>query len=184
MKTFHPETGSPEDWNAAYYRLEDYLRAHQVVNKLHQSQIILRILERTAARHAQDPSRTPTQLALEEAYSVIDDWFQGLLPEETPARASIVGRVSLYLSGAAARWPTVFLAAPESLPDEFRGTLSETLVQSGPDLRLSSMVPRPLDVTEDAAAPEEPWERFGRVSAAVLAGIIMLLTGAAFFYLR
>ena len=34
MKTFFPQTGTDEEWNAAYYRLEDYLRALRVVNKV------------------------------------------------------------------------------------------------------------------------------------------------------
>ena len=33
---FHPKTGSLEAWNAAYVRVEDYLRAHRVHNRLHQ----------------------------------------------------------------------------------------------------------------------------------------------------
>jgi hypothetical protein len=184
MTTFHPGTGTHEEWNAAYYRLEDYLRAHQVTNKLHQSQIILRLLRRAATRHEQNPNRTPAQLALEEAHAVIDGWFQGLLPDEPPARAPVIGRVSLYLTQAAARWPNVFLADHDVIPAEFKSALGQTIVQSGPDLRLTSMVPRPLDATDVATAEDEPWERLGRVSAAVLVGIIVLLAGAAFVYLR
>ena len=67
MNTFFPRTGSEAEWNAAYYRLEDYFRALRLVNKMHQSQIILRILERAAARHARDATQSPTVLAMEEA---------------------------------------------------------------------------------------------------------------------
>ena len=42
---FRPRTGTMDDWNAAYVRVEDYLRAHRIHNRLHQSRLILQILE-------------------------------------------------------------------------------------------------------------------------------------------
>ena len=183
MTRFYPQTGTVEEWNTAYYRLEDYLRAQQVTNKVHQSQIILRLLQRAAARHATAQEQTPTQLALEEAYAVIDRWFQHLLPEEPPARATMIGRVSLALIDAPARWPNVFLAEDSEIPPEFRIALRAVLVQSGPELQLSSMVPRPLDAGAVDEPVEEPWEKVGRVSAFVIMGAMLLLLGAALFYL-
>jgi hypothetical protein len=183
VKRFFPQTGTVEEWNAAYYRLEDYFRAQHVTNKVHQSQVILRLLERAAARHALSPEQTPTQLALEEAYSVIDRWFQRLLPDEPAARAPIVGRVSLSMIDATDRWPHVFLADDHEIPPEFRTALREVIVQSGPDLEVSSMVPRPLDASPADEPLEEPWEKFGRLSAAVLIATMALLLGAALFYL-
>ena len=81
MNLFYPDTGTPEEWNAAYYRLEDYFRAHLVTNKIHQSQTILRLLRRAAVRHALEPDKSPTKLALEETYAEIDRWFQQLSPD-------------------------------------------------------------------------------------------------------
>ncbi len=182
MRGFYPQTGTLEDWNAAYYRLEDYFRAHQVLNKLHQSQIILRILQQAAVQHAADPSQTPTKLALEAAYAWIDEWFRRLLPDESPARASSVGRVALYLAEATTRWPTLFLA--DEMPVEFKTSLSDTMVQSGPDLRLSSMVPRPLDVTDNTEKVEEIRERVGRVSAVLVGAILGVVGTAVFFYFK
>jgi hypothetical protein len=40
MNTLFPLTGSETEWNAAYYRLEDYSRSLRFVNKVHQSQIL------------------------------------------------------------------------------------------------------------------------------------------------
>src|SRR5579871_3203026 len=147
MNGFYPKTGSIEEWNAAYYRLEDYLRAHRLTYKLRQSQIILEVLQKAAVRHELDQSKTPTQLALEEAYALIDQWFARLFPEEPEARASMVGRVALYILDATERWPRVFLASDHDLSPAFREALSEITVQSGPDLRVSSMVPRALDAS-------------------------------------
>ena len=61
--TFHQSTFlrsiGPEPWNAAYVRVEDYLRAHRIHNRLHQSRLILQILERAARRH-RAPKKTHT----------------------------------------------------------------------------------------------------------------------------
>jgi hypothetical protein len=183
MKRFYPATGTLEEWNAAYYRLEDYFRAHNVTNKVHQSQIILRLLERAAARHALCPDQPPTQLALDEAYAVMDRWFQRLLPDEPEQRAPSVGRVSMLIIDAPSKWPHVFLADQEEIPPEFRRALRETIVRSGPDLRVSSMVPRPLDAAPEEQPAEETWERLGRLSLAVLVGMLAVLGGAAFYIL-
>jgi hypothetical protein len=181
MKRFTPATGAVEDWNMAYYRLEDYLRAHNVTNKLHQSQIILRLLERAAAQHAVDPAQAPTKLALDEAYAVIDRWFQSLLPDEPEARAPVVGRVAMFILNAPEKWPSAFLADDADVPAEFKHALREITVEAGPDLRFSSMVPRPLDITPESEPSEDAWERIGRVSLAVLAGTVLLAAGAVLY---
>ena len=64
LSTFQPKTGSLEAWNAAYVRVEDYLRAHRIHNRLHQSRLILRILERAARRHEEKPGLDPTTRTL------------------------------------------------------------------------------------------------------------------------
>jgi hypothetical protein len=48
---FRPRSGTMEQWNAAYVRVEDYLRAHRIHNRLHQSRLIQAALERAAVRH-------------------------------------------------------------------------------------------------------------------------------------
>ena len=46
LNAFRPRTGTPAQWNAAFVRVEDYLRAHRVHNRLQQSQILQRVLVR------------------------------------------------------------------------------------------------------------------------------------------
>ena len=186
MIAFYPETGTAEEWNAAYYRLEDYFRAHRVTNKVHQSQLILDLLQRAAARHALAPTEaSPTRLALEEAYAEMDRWFQPLVsnPELPPHRASIMGRVSMQILDAPSRWPYAFLAPEREIPADFRMALKMSSVQSGPDLAVSRMVPRPLDVGPASESMEESWERLGHFSLALLVGLISLFAVAGFLYL-
>ena len=60
---FRPATGTMDQWNAAYVRVEDYLRAHRIHNRLHQSRLIQRVLECAARRHESNPALNPTVLA-------------------------------------------------------------------------------------------------------------------------
>jgi hypothetical protein len=169
MNGFYPETGALKDWNAAYYRLEDYLRAHSVLSKIHQSQIILRLLQRAAQRHKLDPMQDPVRLAIEEACTEVDCWFRRIYPnEDLPStRLSQVGRVSLYILDAAERWPETFLADGE-LPADFLQAMRETLVQSGPDLRVSTMVPRLPDNNPASETLQDAWRKLGQLFAAWL----------------
>ena len=142
MNTFFPVTGSETDWNTAYYRLEDYFRSLRIVNKVHQSQIILKILEKAAARHARDISQSPTTLAMEEARSMMEQWFEKILgPRE---RIAAGGLISLLAVDAPGKWQVAFLS--DDPPAEFRREMVESEVRAGPDLQVSSMVPRPIDV--------------------------------------
>ncbi len=154
MNTFFPHTGTEEEWNAAYYRLEDYLRALRVVNKVRQSQIILPVLQAAAARHAQDPTLNPTALAVQELFEVLDSWFaRAALASETLATT---GRVAFLLTDSAEKWPEYFLA--EEIPAEYARELRECETLAGPDLEMSSMVPRPLDIPAPDVSLPAAWK--------------------------
>jgi hypothetical protein len=142
VKEFFPKTGTDAEWNTAYYRLEDYFRALRVVNKLQQSQIILRLLQSAAERHGVDPSQSPTALAMDEARKKMDQWFQEIFGQRE--QLSVVGLISLLAADAPEKRPLAFLAQ-EVTPD-FRTQLLECDVRAGPDLQVSSMTPRPIDV--------------------------------------
>jgi hypothetical protein len=93
---FRPKTGTMESWNAAYVRVEDYLRAHRIHNRLHQSRLIQDILERAALRHAVQPLLDPTTLAAEETEALMDSWFGKVLVKDSAPheRIAIEGRVA------------------------------------------------------------------------------------------
>lgn len=160
--SFRPTTGTQEQWNAAYVRVEDYLRAHRIHNRLHQVTLIQRVLERAAARHAAQPTLDPTVLAAEEIEGMIDRWFADLLAEngEPHERIAVDGRVALLLSDAPQKWPNAFLAG--DVPDDFKKALRASSMRAGPDMSLSSMVPRPIDLGAIPSAAGETLERFAR----------------------
>jgi len=160
---FRPRTGSPEDWNLAYVRVEDYLRAHRIHNRLHQIRLIQRILERAAERHAANPRLDPTVLAAEETEALMDAWFAEMLDErgQPHDRIAVDGRVALLLSDGPQKWPSAFLEE-QNVPEEFVAAMRASSLQAGPDLAISSMVPRPIDLGPISEVAGETLERFER----------------------
>jgi hypothetical protein len=161
LSNFRPKTGSMEAWNAAYVRVEDYLRAHRLHNRLHQSRLIQKILERAARRHAEHPALDPTTLAAEEAGAMMDAWFSEVLGERNQPGERIVinGRLALLLSDGAQKWPYAFLDE-DNIPAEFAQAMQAGSLQAGPDLAVSSMVPRPIELGPISEAAGETLERF------------------------
>jgi hypothetical protein len=162
-KAFRPKTGTMESWNAAYVRVEDYLRAHRIHNRLHQSRLIQKILERAARRHAAHPALDPTMVAAEETEALMDTWFSEVLNEvdQPHDRLAIDGRVALLLCDGPERWPYAFLDE-ENIPADFVEAMRSSNLEAGPDLAVSSMVPRPIDLGRITGAAGETLERIER----------------------
>jgi hypothetical protein len=164
LDTFRPKTGTLEQWNAAYVRVEDYLRAHRVHNRLHQSRLIQRVLVAAARLHEQRPALDPATLAVEETDRLMDAWFGELLGEKDLPhdRIATEGRVALLLADALQRWPYVFLEK-DKVPVEFLQAVKQSSIKAGPDLAVSSMVPREIDLGTITAAAGETLERIERL---------------------
>lgn len=160
---FQPKTGTMDDWNAAYVRVEDYLRAHRIHNRLHQSRLIQQILERAARRHEGNPFTSPTALAAEETEAIMDVWFAEMLDQQGQPhdRIAIDGRVALLLSDGPQRWPYAFLDQ-RRIPPDFAQAMRAGVMQAGPDMEISSMVPRPIDLGPIPEAAGETMERIER----------------------
>ena len=160
---FRPKTGTMDSWNAAYVRVEDYLRAHRIHNRLHQSRLIQKILERAAKRHAEHPALDPTTVAAEETEALMDSWFAEVLDQKglPHDRLAIDGRVALLLSDGPERWPYAFLDEG-NIPADFAEAMRTRNLEAGPDLAVSSMVPRPIDLGRITEAAGETLERFER----------------------
>lgn len=181
LDTFRPKTGTLEQWNAAYVRVEDYLRAHRVQNRLHQSRLIQRVLVAAARLHEQRPSVDPATLAVEETDRLMDAWFGAVLGEKDLPhdRIATEGRVALLLADGLQRWPYVFLER-DQLPAEFLQAVKQGSIKAGPDLEISSMVPREIDLGTITAAAGETLERIERLPVlrvlllwAIFVGVLM-----------
>jgi hypothetical protein len=185
-EAFRPRTGTMESWNSAYVRVEDYLRAHRVHNRLHQSRLIQKILERAARRHEVRPALDPTTLAAEETEALMDAWFAEVLDEkgEPHDRLTVDGRVSLLLCDGPERWPYAFLDE-EHIPGDFAQAMRSSNLEAGPDLAVSSMVPRPMDLGRITEAAGETLERFEKwpVLRALFLWLTFTVALASIFYL-
>lgn len=149
LDPFIPVWGSPAEWNSAYEKLESYLRAHEVDSHLHRAHLITLILQNVSLRWKdQTPSTPPSTLAIEEANRLINEWFTLLLDLPLEKRSVFTdadGRVALFLCDGPLRWPYAFLQK-RHIPEEFKTAMSKSLMRAGPELQISHMVPRPIDL--------------------------------------
>ncbi len=188
LVTFRPRTGTLDQWNDAYARVEDYLRAHRIHNRLHQSRLILRILERAARRHEENPRLNPTTLAAEEAGHMMDAWFGEILRDQdlSADRIAVAGRVALLLTDGPQKNPYAFLNE-EQMPAEFTQAMRQSSIEAGPDLAVSNMVPRPIDlgtITEVAGETIERFEKWPLLRALFLWLVFTAALGAIFYISR
>ena len=154
-------------------RVEDYLRAHRIHNRLHQSRLILRILERAARRHEENPGLDPTTLAAEEAERMMDAWFGEVLGEQDLPhdRIAVAGRVALLLTDGPEKNPYAFLDE-EQIPPEFARAMQQSSIEAGPDLAVSSMVPRPIDLGPITEAAGRDHGALRKVAAAAARSLL------------
>jgi hypothetical protein len=179
VNSFRPRTATMEAWNEAYVRAEDYLRAHRIHNRLHSSRLIQKILERAARRHEQNPSMEPTTAVAEETEAMMDLWFADVLDERGQAheRIAVDGRLALLLCDGSQKWPYAFLDE-ERIPEDFAKAMRAGAIQAGPDLAVSSMVPRPIDLGPIPEAAGETLERFEQWPMLRMLFLWLLFAGA------
>jgi hypothetical protein len=159
------EPASAAEWDEAFEKVENYLRACRIASRLHRARLTALILQRAIERRARNfpdlgkqdaplsqtlekPAVRPplATLAIEEARELIALWLANLLPAHKTERPFTLaeGFLALYLCDAPMRWPGAFLN-PQQAPPDFADTLHARLVKTGPELEVSSMVPRPMD---------------------------------------
>lgn len=188
LAAFRPRTGTMEAWNAAYVRTEDYLRAHRIHNRLHQSRLIQAVLERAAVRHAENPALDPTTLAAEETEKLMDQWFTAVLDAKhlSHDRIAVEGRVAMLLCDGPQKWPYAFLDA-RTIPDDFAASMRASSIKAGPDMAVSSMVPREIDlglITEAAGDTLERIEKWPLVRMALLWALFLASLLGIFYATR
>ena len=185
---FQPATGTVDEWNDACTRVDDYLRAHRIRNKLHQQRLLVLALTRAATCHQANPTRPPVVYAVEEIDRIIDLWFKKILQGEhiDPDVLETQGRVGMLVADLPAQWPYLF-SDSEQLPEEIRKRMRETTIQAGPTLQLSSMVPRPIDlgvITETAGDTWESFEKWPMLKLFFLWGVFLVILAYLFLKLH
>jgi hypothetical protein len=184
---FTPKTGTAAEWNDAYARLADYFRAHRIHSRLHRTYLILETLKRAALTHEKHPDQSPTAVAIHEARRMHRDWLRGIIGDLNVAesRLDANGRLAFLLCDGPNEYPDFFLNSSDA-PLEMLTAMRAPIQQSGPDLAVSSMVPRPIDLGVLPDIAEEtsgffgrhPWMRYAVliVFAALVAGALRTVT--------
>jgi hypothetical protein len=182
---FQPATGTPEEWSEAYARTEDYLRAHRLRDRIRLHELSTIILRETATRHAANSAESPVILALRVAQDRLDEWFSARLGQNTLPleRQSALGRMAFLACDGLSRYQQVFLNN-EPLPQELEDRLRHWSGRAGPNLEVSSMAPRDIDLGLVPEVAEDTWEALERrpyVRMALLCGIFCLAMLGVFF---
>ena len=147
-------------WNRAHDRLLNFLNTFALDDHVHVSRLALELLDQAKARHAQEPSRDPVNVTMEQTRQLLLDWLAKNLHEEheTPDKIMTSGCVALLLSKLPEEAPASFLKTP--LPESVQRAMKQTLLTTGPDLNVSSMTPRHLDYGPMLGLARQTWHRW------------------------
>ena len=185
LTPFVPVWGTPEEWNLAYEKVENYLRAFRVESRLHRARLIQMVLQRIADR-PQPADGTPlTTLAIREVQAMMQEWF-GRIMQEPQDASDTPGRLGLLLCDGQTRWPYCFLE-PDRVPEEMMTKMRNAMLRAGPDLAVSNMVPREIDLglmPEFVGDALETFQRKPFIRAAILWALLLGLLGFLFWYTR
>jgi hypothetical protein len=123
-------------------------------------------------------------LAAEEIEGAMDSWFAVMLNERGQSHERIAsdGRLALLLCDGPEKWPYAFLDSAHP-PAEFTAAMRAGAIEAGPDLQLSSMVPRQIDLgplPEVAGETIERIERWPIVRMLLLWGFFAAVLAAIF----
>jgi len=175
------------EWDEAWSRVESYLRAHQIQNRILLSRLVNEIVKRAyvTSRESGGPAVT---CAMQLADQTMADWFDHVLGAEGGAhrRLSIKGRLSLTMAEVPERWPEHFLG-PAPLPEEMVEAMRGCYLEAGPGFQFSNMVPRPIDLGPIAGAAGGAWATFKKwplIRGLVLWSIFVLGLGFLFYLTR
>ncbi len=188
LRFIPPRSETFVDWTEAYARVENYLCALRIENKLLLSQLVAQILSRTAERLESDGGAAPSVLAMEEANRLVDSWFSEVLDAAGVPESELgaKGRLALFLADLPSRWQNEFLH-PGPWPAEFLKAMKSTYLKTGPDFQKARMTPREIDLGPVSAVADETWrviDRWPILGAMLVWGIYLGAIGLVVYLLR
>jgi hypothetical protein len=176
-----PVAPSDPAWDAAFLRVESYLRAHHIESRVLLNRLATEIIRRTRALAENQPADEIINLAMKVAHAQIGQWFARIFPDGdwSDERLRARGRLALLLTDMPGKWSQHFLS-PEPLPEELAEAMRTCVFQAGPELRFTNMPPTSIDsiLGDDVDPARAPSKRFpmmktilGSLLVAGLAGI-------------
>jgi len=147
-------------WNQAHDRLSNFLNTFWLSDHCEVSRLTLKLLGEARELHRQDPSRDPATLVMEQTQKLLAEWLAANLEERDRASSQVFssGCIALLLSRMPQAAPGAFLAS--SLSEDLRQSMHQTLLVTGPDLKVSSMTPRHIDYGPMLGLAQKTWHRW------------------------
>lgn len=149
-----------EDWNEALFRVEDYLRAHRFYNMLRQNEVATKIIRIAKEKYKKNPHKSPVSIAMEELQVLIDSWFEQLIDQHNITESQIItrARLAVFLTVPSRLWSESLLS--HKISNELLQMTHEKILQTGPELEITSMVPRNIDFGPLATITQKnTWEK-------------------------
>lgn len=169
-------------WDAAFLRVESYLRAHHIESRVLLNHLTAEIIRRARELAGDADGDEVVTLAMTVAHAQMGLWFARIFPEGdwSDERFRARGRLALLLSDVPGRWSQCFLSR-EPLPQELVESMRQSEFQAGPELRFTNMPPTPLNhIFGDDADPERaPSSRFPALRTVVGGLLVMGIIGIA-----
>jgi hypothetical protein len=181
MNTFTDQTADAEQaaWNQAHDRLQDFLNAFALGDHAQVSRLTLKLLDQARDQQRRDPSLDPLSVVMTQAQKLTEEWFASNLEMQNQPASQLFssGCIALLLSRAFRAAPEAFLTSP--LPQSLKETMHRTLLVTGPDLKISSMTPRPLDYGPMLGFAKRTWHRWN-IREIIIA--LLFWTGVYFIF--
>lgn len=150
------------DWDEAFLRVESYLRAHLLENRVLLNRLTAEIIEAARAVAVLHPEVPPVAVAMQVTHARIGAWMVEALGDGdwTDDRFRARARLSLLLADVPYRFPDKFLSLAD-LPPEVTAEMATRQLEPGPGLRRSGM---PSAELEFPAVPSvgSSWVTFSR----------------------
>jgi hypothetical protein len=178
-----------DEWDAAFQRVESYLRAMHIRNRPVLNSQVARIVERTRQRLQSGERRPPVELAGEELMRALARWFRGVLNvgDDTPdAEVLVRGRMALIMSELTPARQALVLS-DDVHDDAFIGELQRAYSITGPNFEHATMRARPLDLGVLPRAAEgalEGLDRWPRVRMVLVWTLLLGLFALIFYFTR
>ncbi len=135
-------------WDDAWTRVEAYLAALGIRNKLVLSRKVSEVMARTEQRWIRDRGQSPARIAGEEIETMVTHWLRSVLElndGEATEAISRRGRLALLLMNMPHQWQHAFLSDPP-WPPGFADSLRQQYSLTGPEFSRAHMSARPLEL--------------------------------------
>ncbi len=186
IPTWQPTFGKIEDWNEAFQEIDSYLKAHQLLSALHRAKIALAILQKIALE-GDVPDATICSRAMREFMKQRTLWVSkiaGLSEENVFTDAHC--RVLLYLADIPQNWQHSFMVSTQP-PAQLIEAIKLSELKASPQLELSNMVARPIDlgfISGLAGLTMQTFEKIPVLKVIVAWLFFAFVMGLLFWYTR